>query len=83
MGDEVTALDQIDPHLAGQVGVFEIGRVEDAGREQYDVWLGTAFRSERAQRGQQQLRIMLDGTHSIAMEKLGKVRFMTRRLVSM
>ncbi len=53
--DQVAAFDEIDAHLAGEVGVLEVGGVEDAGREQHDIRLGPAFRRERAQRGQQQL----------------------------
>ena len=70
MGDEVAAFDQIDAHLAGEIGVLEVGGVEDAGREQDDVGLGAAFGSERAERGQQQLRVVLDGAHAVAVEEL-------------
>ncbi len=70
VGDEVAAFDEINAHLAGEVGVLEIRGVEDAGREQNDVRLGTAFGRKRAQRGKQQLRIMLDGAHSVAVEEL-------------
>ncbi len=70
VGDEVAAFDEIDAHLAGEVGVFEVSGVEDAGREQDDVRLGTAFGRKRAQRGEQELRIVLDGTHAVAVEEL-------------
>ena len=70
--DQVAAFDQIDAHLARQVGVLEVGGVEDARREQHDVRLWAALGRERAQRGQQQLRIVLDGPHAVAREKLRK-----------
>ena len=70
VGDEVAAFDEIDAHLAGEIGVLEVGGVEDAGREQDDVGLGAAFGGERAQRGQQQLRVVLDGADAVALEEL-------------
>ena len=42
------------------------------GREQDDVRFGPAFGRQRAQRGQQQLRVVLDGPHAIAVEELRK-----------
>ena len=72
VGDQVAAFDQIDAHLAREIGVLKVGGVEDARREQHDVRLGAAFRRERAQRGQQQLRIVLDGPHAVAVKELRK-----------
>ena len=84
VGDEVAAFDQLDAHLAGEVGVLEVGGVEDAGGEQDDVGLGAAFGGERAQGGKQQLRVVLDGADAVTARRArGKMRFMTRRLVSM
>ena len=37
MDEEVAALDQLDAHLPREEGVLEVGRVEDAGRQQHDV----------------------------------------------
>ena len=70
VGDEVAAFDKIDAHLAGEIGVLEVGGVEDAGREQNDVRLGAAFGRERTERGQQQLRVVFDGAHAVALEEL-------------
>jgi hypothetical protein len=70
VGDQVAAFDQIDAHLAGEVGVLEVGGVEDARREQHDIRLGAALGRQRAQRGQQQLRIVLDGAHAVAVKEL-------------
>jgi hypothetical protein len=72
VGDEIAAFDQLDSHLAGEIGVFVVGGVEDAGREQDDVRFGSAFGGERAQGSEQQLRVLLDGTNVVAAEELGK-----------
>ena len=70
VGDEVAAFNQVDAHLAGEVGVLEVGGVEDAGREQHDVGLGAAFRGERTQGGKQKLGIVLDGPDAVTVEEL-------------
>src|ERR1700676_113712 len=70
VGDEVAALDEIDTHLAGEVCVLEISGVEDARGKEDDVGLGPSLRSQRAQRGEQQLRILLDGAHAVAVEEV-------------
>ncbi len=67
--DEIAAFDQLDAHLAGEIGVLEVGGVEDAGREQDDVRLGSAFGGERAQGAEQQLRVLLDGANVVAAEE--------------
>ena len=70
VGDQVAALDQVDAHLPREVGVLEVGGVEDSRREQHDIRLRTTLGRQRAQRGQQQLRIMLDGPHAITLKEL-------------
>ena len=70
VGDQVAAFNEIDAHLAGEISVLKVRGVEDAGREQNDVRLGTAFGRERAQRGEQHLRVVLDGAHAVAVEEL-------------
>ena len=70
VGNEVAALDEIDAHLASEIGVLEVGGIEYAGGEKNDVGLGTAFRGQRTKRGQQQLRIVLDGAHAVAVKEL-------------
>ena len=67
---QIAAFDQVDAHLAGKVSVLEVSGVEDAGREQNDVGLGAALGRERAQRGEKQLRIVLDGADAVALEEL-------------
>ena len=57
---QVAAFHQLDAHLARQIGVFEVRGVVHAGRQQHDVRLAAAFGRERAQRGQQGFRIMID-----------------------
>ena len=72
MRDQIAAFDQFDTHLAGEVGVLEISRVEDARRKQHNVRLRAPFGRERAQRAQQQLRVLLDRLDLVAGEELGK-----------
>jgi hypothetical protein len=72
VGDEIAAFDEVDAHLAGEVGVLEVSGVEDAGSQQDDVRLGSAFGSERAQRAQEELRIVFDGADTVTVEELGK-----------
>ena len=70
VGHKVAALDQVDAHLPGQIGVLKVCGVEDSRRQQHDIRLRPALRRQRAQRGQQQLRIVLDGPHPVAVEEL-------------
>ena len=72
VGDQVAAFHQFDAHLACEVGVLEVGGVEDARREQNDVGLWAALGRERSQRAQQQLGVLLDGADVVAAEELGK-----------
>ena len=72
VGDEVAAFHQLDAHLAGEVGVLEVGGVEDAGREQDDVGLGPALGGERTQGAEQELGVLLDGADVVAAEELGE-----------
>ena len=70
VGDQVAALDQLDAHLTGEVGVLKVGGVEDSGREEDDVGVGSSLGCQRAQRAQQELGVLLDGADVIAAEEL-------------
>ena len=67
--EQVAALDQLDAHLPGQEGVFEVGGVEDARREQHDRRLGPVRRGQGPQRRQQGLAVVIDGTDVVAAEE--------------
>ena len=71
VGDEVAAFDELDAHLAGEVGVLEVGGVEDAGGEKDDVGLRAAFGGERAETAEQELSVLLDGADVIGAEEMG------------
>ena len=62
---QVAALYKINPHLPRKISMLKVSRVKDTRRQQNDIRLWTAFGRQRAQRRQQQLRIMLDGPHAI------------------
>ena len=68
--DEVTAFDKLDAHLAGEVGVLKVGGVEDAGGEQHDVGFGAALGRKRAERREQDLRVVFDGADVVVAEEL-------------
>ena len=70
MGDEIAAFDELDAHLAGEVGVLEVGGVEDAGREQDDVGFGAAFGGERTEAAEQELGVLLDGADVVGAEEM-------------
>ena len=71
---EVTALDQLDAHGAGQQRVLEVGAVEDAGREHDDVGVGDTGRCGGAQGGEQLLRVAGDRADPVLGEGLGQGR---------
>ena len=68
---EIAPFHQLDAHLAGQKGVLEIGRIEDARRQHGD---GDVFlkRRQRTQRRQQLPRIMFDRAHAHRAKQVGK-----------
>ena len=68
--DQIAAFDQLDAHLPREVGVLVVRGVEDAGRQQDDIRLWPAFGCERPQCAQQQLRVLLDGTHVVPAKHL-------------
>ena len=70
MRGQVATFNELDAHLARKIGVLVVSRVEDAGREQNDVWFGTALWCERAQCAEQELCVLLDGTHVVTAEHL-------------
>ncbi len=71
--DEVSPLDELDAHLAGEEGVLEVGRVVHSGGEDDDGRLGTgAMRRRRAQRRQQTLGVVGDRADAVAGEQLGE-----------
>ena len=72
MGDEIAPFHQVDAHLPREIGVLEVGGVENARREQHDIRLGPPLRRQRTQCRQQQLRIVLDGPHAVALKQLRK-----------
>ena len=47
--DEVAALHQFRAHLLCEIGVFEVGRIVDTGREDHDLRILDATRSDRDQ----------------------------------
>ena len=69
--DEVGGLDQLDAHLAREEGVLEVGGVERARRPHHDGRLGVGAGRHRAQRREQQLRVVVDRAHAVLGEELG------------
>jgi hypothetical protein len=66
-------LDELDAHLASEEGVFEVGRVGDARREDDHRRLGAGRPGGRCLQGGQQLGgIAGDGLHPVAEERLGE-----------
>jgi len=47
--EQVTALDELDPHEPGQQGVLEVGGIVHAGGEDHDERIDDAVRRRRAQ----------------------------------
>ena len=69
--DQVGGLDQLDAHLARQERVLEVRRVGRPGRPHDDRRLALRRRRHRAQRAQQQLRVVVDRAHAVGGEQLG------------
>ena len=69
---EVSALDQLDAHLAGQEGVLEVGRVVDAGGEHDHGGVVGARRGGGEQRVQEPGRVLGDRPHPLPGEELGQ-----------
>jgi hypothetical protein len=69
--DEVAWLDQLDAHLPGQKGIFEVGRVERTGSPEHDRGMALGRRGHGSQRVQEQTRIVVDGPHPVSGEQLG------------
>ena len=70
--EQVAAFDQLDTHQAGEQGVFEVGRVVDAGGEHNDGGVIRPLRCARAQSLQELVRIVANRTHPHAHEKFRK-----------
>ena len=69
---QVASLDQLDAHLTRQVGMLEIGRIEDARAEHDDGRFGAPLGRERAQRAEQRLAVLFDRQHAATAEQQGK-----------
>ena len=71
---QIAAFHQLDSHLPRQKRVLEIGRIENARRQQNDGGLAGSLRRtlrrQRAQRGEQRLAIVLDGLHAALAEQI-------------
>ena len=74
--EEVAPLDQLDPHLLGQEGVLEVGRVVDARREEHDGRTALAARGrargEAAQVLDQLAGVMVDRADAQLREPVGE-----------
>ncbi len=80
--DEVGGLDQLDAHLAREEGVLEVGGVGGPRRPHDDRRLALRRRRDRAQRVQQQLRVVVDRAHAVGGEQLGTRRVIAARFSS-
>ena len=73
LDEEVAALDQFDAELVGQEGMFVIGRIVLARRQQRDRRLAAgARRRDRAQRREQFVGIVLDRRDAMHGEEIGE-----------
>lgn len=72
---QIAAFHQFNSHLAAELGVLEIGRVVDAGRQQHDDRFVAAFRSERPQCGEKGGAVVIDGTDAAFLEQNGEDAF--------
>src|SRR4029077_14508383 len=72
MRDQIPSLDKFDPHLAGQICVLEVRRVENPWTQQDDRGLGPPVGRQRAQSIQERLGVMLDRAYSIPLKQLRK-----------
>ena len=68
--DEIVALDQLHAHQPGQQGVFEVGGVAGAGGEDDDARVADPVGRGGAQRGEQALRVAVDG-HDVLLGEEG------------
>ena len=69
MHNQVAPFDQGNAHQSRQVGMFEIGRVVDAGREHHDLGIWPPVRGHALERGEQQVGIAIDGSNARAPER--------------
>ncbi len=72
MRHQVAPFHQLNSHLAGEIGVLEVGRVEYTGTEQHSRRLRPSFRGHGPQRAQQGLGIVLDGPHALQAKQIGE-----------
>ena len=72
VGQQVAPFHQLNAHLAGEKGVFKIGRVVDTRRKQHNVWLAASNRCQRLHCVEQRLPVEIERTHGIAVEERGK-----------
>ena len=69
---EVAPFDQFDPHLTGQEGVLEVGRVVDAGGQHDDGRIVDPGRRGGTERFEQALRVVRHATDAMTGEQLGE-----------
>ncbi len=68
--EEVTALNQLDPHLPGEKRVLEVRGVVDARSEHDDRRIGLVGGGRLAQRAQQMRRIVTYGANAVGSEQV-------------
>ena len=73
--EEIAALDDLDAHLAGEVGVLEVGGVVGAGGQQHDRRFGHAGGCCVVEHFEQFGRIILHRAHAAGLEDLGEGAF--------
>ena len=72
LDEQVAAFDEFDAELVGQEGMFVIGRVELAGRQQRDRRFACGrLRRDRPQSGEQGIWIIFDRGDAMLGEKIG------------
>ena len=72
LDEEVSPLDELDSHLLRQEGVFEVGAVVGARRQQDNRRVGHALWRHGAQILEQHVRVMLHRRDHVPREQLGK-----------
>ena len=74
MHQQIAAFDQLNAHLLGQEGVFKVCRIKNSGSQQHHRRLVPAgrFRAQRPQRGEQSLRVMIDGANAVIAKQRGE-----------
>ena len=70
--DEVGRLDELDAHLAREERVLEVGGVQRPGRPDDDGGLALGGGRDGAQRGEQELRVVVDRPHAVLVEEAGQ-----------